>query len=233
MRTLVFDISGPYGHFRKPYAPVSPVTYPFPPPPTVLGMIGAILGLGKDEYHQKLGWDQVRIGIRLLKPAQIYRTAINLVSTKKKETWCRTDTRLQIPHEFLKNPAYRIYVAALPDSLMDRLAKLLKADKTVYTPCLGLAQCLAETRFTADTSAILQPTAKTTRAVIPMTEQVKIEYESGHRYERVRVAARMRPGRIVTEYKEAVTALDAHVRKTVRVQGCELYRINDEHIAFF
>ncbi len=233
MRTIVFDISGPYAHFRKPYAPVSPVTYPFPPPPTVLGMIGAILGLGKDEYHQLLGWEQVRIGIRLLKPVSIYRTAINLISTKKKETWCRTDTRLQIPYEFLKTPAYRIYVAELPANRADRLTELLNAGKTVYTPSLGLAQCLAEVQFVAETIAVVDADAVGTRAVIPMTDKADIEYETGRRYERVRVAARMGPGRIVTEYREAVTVLDADKHKPIRVRNVELYRINNESIAFF
>ena len=30
---LVFDIGGEYGLFKMPYSPMSPVSYPLPPPP--------------------------------------------------------------------------------------------------------------------------------------------------------------------------------------------------------
>ncbi len=82
MKTIVFDIKGDWGHFRKPYAPVSPVTFPFPPPPTALGMIGAICGYGKDEYAERIGWDRVKIAVSLKSPVKRYRTALNLVNTK-------------------------------------------------------------------------------------------------------------------------------------------------------
>ncbi len=50
MRTLVFDVAGEYGQFKRPYSPMSPVSYPFPPPTAVLGMLGAIAGYAKDDY---------------------------------------------------------------------------------------------------------------------------------------------------------------------------------------
>ncbi|MEA3547905.1 MAG: type I-B CRISPR-associated protein Cas5b [Thermodesulfobacteriota bacterium] len=231
MRTIIFDIKGPYAHFRKPYAPASPVTYPFPPPPTVLGMMGAILGLGKDEYHEALGWNDIRIGIRLLKPIQIYRTALNLHNTKK--SWCDIKSRLQIPYEFLKNPAFRIYAANLPEQQADHLTSCLSTGKTAYTPSLGLAQCLAEISFVADAAARPAVDATATFSVIPLRQSTIIEYEPGRRYERVRVAAKMGPDRTVHEYREAVTCLDNNKNQPVMGNGLELYEVNDEYVAFF
>lgn len=231
MRTIIFDISGPYGHFRKPYAPASPVTYPFPPPPTALGMIGAILGLEKNEYHEALAWDRVRIGIRLLTPARVYRTAINLINTK--EGWTSIKSRIQIPYEFLKNPAFRIYAADLPQHYADRLTALLKAGETRFTPSLGLAQCLAEVRFVGDVTAHPASDASAASSVIPLEEITKIEYETGRRYERVRVAVRMGPDRSVHEYRQAVATLDGDASRPIRVKGVELFEVNNEHIAFF
>jgi len=38
METLVFDVKGDLGHFRKFYTTSSPLTFSFPPPPTVRGI---------------------------------------------------------------------------------------------------------------------------------------------------------------------------------------------------
>ncbi len=231
MRTIVFDIQGPYGHFRKPYAPASPVTYPFPPPPAVLGILGAVLGLGKDQYHRQLGWETVRIGIRLLRPVRLFRSALNLVNTKA--GWWEVKSRLQIPYEFLKDPAYRIFVAGLPSNQADRLADLLAEGRSVFTPSLGLAQCLARITLVADTSARPAPGADTTPGVVPLADESRVKYESARRYERLRVPARMAPDRTVIEYRQAVTALDADAGRPLKVKGVELFEVDHENIAFF
>ena len=49
MKCLVFDIKGDYGHFKKYYTTSSPLTFSIPRT-TVSGMIGALIGLDKEEY---------------------------------------------------------------------------------------------------------------------------------------------------------------------------------------
>jgi len=44
MYALSFKIKSQFGHFRNPYTTTFKQTYPFPPKPTVVGIIGAILG---------------------------------------------------------------------------------------------------------------------------------------------------------------------------------------------
>jgi CRISPR-associated protein Cas5 subtype I-B len=41
---ISFRIKSTFGHFRNPYTTTLKQTYPFPPKPTVIGMIGAMLG---------------------------------------------------------------------------------------------------------------------------------------------------------------------------------------------
>ena len=45
---LVFDIEGDMALFRKPYTTTSMVSYPFPPPTAVAGMLGAIVGINHE-----------------------------------------------------------------------------------------------------------------------------------------------------------------------------------------
>ncbi len=41
---LWFEIKAPFGHFRNPYTTSLKQSYPFPPKPTIIGMVGAMLG---------------------------------------------------------------------------------------------------------------------------------------------------------------------------------------------
>ena len=116
-RTVVFDIWGPYGLFRKPYAAVSPVSFPFPPPPAVLGMVGAICGIAKDRLHDTLAWNAVRIGVRPLTPTRTYRAAVNLLNTKDGTDRyfrpAKNACHMQVPFEFLREPSFRVFSPAL------------------------------------------------------------------------------------------------------------------------
>lgn len=236
MRTLVFDIWGPYAHFRKPYAPMSPVSFPFPPPPTVLGMAGAILGLGKEEYHETLNWQNVRVGVALRAPVQVFRAAINLLNTKDgTDKFFRpkagaANLRIQIPYEFLKEPAFRIYLAGLPEAIADRLARTLEAGQTAYTPCLGLAQCLAEVAWIGEGQAMVLPEQSgDTSCAVPLGSSVQIHYEPGRRYQRLQIPAVMDGQRLVHRYQEVVIAEDA---RPIQVDGVQLWRLVKEVITF-
>jgi len=237
MRTLVFDVSGEYGQFKKPYSPMSPVSFPFPPPTAVLGMLGAIIGYEKSEYHQRLGWRDVRIAIGLRAPIENFRAAMNLLQTKDgTDAFFRPraghNTHTQVPFEFLKSPSYRIYVAGLSDEVSQQLAEYLTSGKTAYTVALGLASCIAETDWVGQWEARpLKKTTWTASTVVPLTSDSSIEYEEGRRYHRLRVPAVMDGKRIVHRYREVVVAKDG---QAIRGQGGQdlFYEVDHEIIAF-
>jgi CRISPR-associated protein Cas5h len=236
VRTLVFDITGEYGQFKKPYSPMSPVSFPFPPPTAVLGMLGAILGLAKDEYHEQLGWRDVHIGVQLLAPVRIFRAALNLLNTKEADPFFRPradkNTHIQVPCEFLRSPAFRLYVAGLRDDTADELERLLMAGSTVYTPVLGLAHCLAETRWLGEWEAT-PAGSNTWRAdtVIPLHDGMRVHYAPGRRYHRLRVPAAMDGQRVVHRYQEVVVAEDGQP-----IEGAgrneRFHRVQDATVAF-
>lgn len=51
---VVFEYAGRFGHFLRAEASVSALSYPVPPRPALLGMIGAVLGLEKDTPQVEL-----------------------------------------------------------------------------------------------------------------------------------------------------------------------------------
>jgi CRISPR-associated protein Cas5h len=232
MKSIVFDIKGDWGHFRKPYAPVSPVTFPLPPPPTVLGMIGAICGYGKDEYAERIGWNRVKIAVSLKAPVKRYRTALNLVNTKSNKFFRLVGeaSRSQIPYEFLKSPAYRIFVADASNDCMNDLERYLRSDTTVYTTSLGLAQCIATVSFVGIYQADLLPPGnlKVTSAIPLALGQV--HYDEGGRYTRFRIPHLMRPDRTVEKYSEALVE---EAVQPITVETSHAWRVNDENVLFF
>ena len=233
METVCFDIEGPWGLFRKPYAATSPVSFPVPPPTAVLGLVGAICGYDKQRYHEQIGWESFRAGLRLLRPVRTYRAAINLLNTKdgiepllgcpKGESY-----RIQIPHEVLKEPAYRIWVTGLLDDAARRLVERLAGDGPVYTPTLGTASCLADLHFIGSGEAEPLESSEEVEAlecVVPLDGGGRVEYSAERPYQRLRLPGTMQPDRTVVRYPEVVVADDAG---PVRAAGVERYRLNDD-----
>lgn len=233
MHTVCFEIEGRWGLFRKPYASASPVSYPVPPPTAVLGLVGAICGYGKDEYHERIGWEGFRVGLRLLQPVRSYRAAINLLNTKdgvEKLVGCPKGEsyRIQIPHEVLADPAFRVWVTGLDKEAASALVVRLSGDGPVYTPVLGLASCLADVRFVGEGDAEpLGPSSATEPldCVVPLEEGVEVEYDPTRPYQRLRVPGSMQPDRTVTRYPEIVVADDAG---PIHVSGAQRYRLEDD-----
>ncbi|RMG10479.1 MAG: type I-B CRISPR-associated protein Cas5 [Planctomycetota bacterium] len=232
MRVVAFDVSGPWGLFRKPYAPLSPVSFPFPPPPTVLGLVGSICGFSKEECLSAVGWEEARVAVSLLAPARTVAVGLNLLNTKDgTDRYFRPHKdacRMQIPHEFLRDPAYRLHVALGP-AAGERLEEQLRAGRTVYTPVLGPANCLAEVRFVAAGEPEPAPQGVPVGSVVPLREGVHVDYEQQRPYLRARVPAAMEPGRRVTRYQEIVCALDG---QPLAVEGAELFRLGADVFAF-
>lgn len=234
-RTVAFDIRGSYGHFRKPYAPVSPVTFPFPPPTAVAGMVGAICGIHKDKLADTLGWRNFRVGVRLLRPVSLYRAGINLLNTKRPNTDAyfrpaSESCRMQVPYEMLRDPAFRVYVANAPTEIMDELATRLRQGRTAYTVTLGLANCLATVAPTGDGEASEAGTGlQDVGSVVPLGEGVEVDFPHTRPVQRLRVPAEMDGQRAVHRYQEVVVATDGGPLSCV---GAPVLRLGDDVFCF-
>ncbi len=136
MKVLTFRVWAPYAHFRRPYTTRSPATFSVPPRPTILGMLGAILGLSKDKYPDYL--KDVKVGVKIDGKLRKIRTTINLMDTKENKMIQRT----QMLHELLSDPQYTIAVST-EDELLDELYERLSSRRLHYTPYLGTAQHIA------------------------------------------------------------------------------------------
>jgi len=166
MRVISFKIWGDYAHFRRHYTTSSPLTHSIPPPSALRGLVGAIMGFSRHEYPQILAPHKVFFGVRLLRPVKKIRLGMNYMDTKD-GSWTQLDLRMfrpivkkdghgnprlhtQIRMEFLKDPVFEIFFHHEDDGVMDNFAERLQAHSTVYTPYLGITECIANFEFLWD-----------------------------------------------------------------------------------
>lgn len=237
MRTLVFDVAGEYGLFKKPYSPMSPVSYPLPPPPAVLGMLGALLGIDKDAYHQYFGWERVRVAVALGAPVRTFRAAPNLLQTKDgTDSYFRPragqNTHTQVPCVFLREPRFRLFVAGLDSRVADALTEALQSGQSHYTVTLGLANCLADLTWVGDGERqTLAAGEYAVNTAVALMDGVSVQYEAGRRYQRLRLPAVMDAERVVHRYQEIVLAEDGEPIRVTVPHGV-LQHVGSDCVAF-
>jgi len=238
-RLVIFDVWGELAHFRRFFTTSSPLTFSFPPPTTVRGIVGAILGLSKNEYIEIT--NKLKVGISLLSPIKKVRLGLNFIFTKGssgkfeptlfKDKKQGKSVRTQVHAEFLKDAKYRIYLAG-DDELLDSLLNYLPYRKTEYTVSLGLSECLANFRFVGEFEAKQLEKAQQVRSVIPVKHIENLDLNTPLKIAKERVPVVMNCDRTVLHYEDV--AFEANGRK-ITGEFSNVYRVKElrENIYLF
>jgi CRISPR-associated protein Cas5h len=232
-KLLIFDIYGDYAHFKQFFTTTSPLSFPFPPPPTVNGIIGAIIGLEKkDNYYQRVLLDaNVKIAIGIKKSIKKVRYSLNLINTKK--GFWKIKQRTQIRTEFIKDPKYRIYFTCDNDDIYNQLKEKLENHHSHYTISLGLAYLLADFDYIGeyDFETRAEETASinsivTRNSLLENTLPSFLDVEIF----KMKTPIRMNPERVVEKYE------DIFYERTGKAMECQLKGFqkvgNGENIVF-
>jgi CRISPR-associated protein Cas5h len=211
-KILCFDVWGNYAHFRKFYTTSSPLSFAIPPRTTISGLLGAILGFA-EEYIEIFAPDRSMIGIEVAAPIKKVRMGEKIINTQG-NYWIPVkrgthEPRSPIRREFVKAPKYRIYVHHKNAEIMDKLRDMLNAHKTVFTPYLGISECIASFEFIGVLEAQdLQSEQKLPiRTVIPsglLFSDEAIEFETGKQYRKERMPIYMNRYRVVQKYDDVI-----------------------------
>lgn len=232
---VVFEVWGPYGLFKKPYAPMSPVSFPIPPPTAIFGMVGAIAGWSKEEYLEKIKSENVAVGVRVINPVQRFRSALNLLDTSESFR-LKDERRVQIPFEFLRDPHFRILFWHSNREVIEPLVGALEKNRPVFSPCLGLANCLAEIRYNGLMEAYYRPGREKVEmtCVVPLNGgRPTVHYDlSGRSITRLSLPSRMASNRKILKYQEVVIGEEGEDQRiVVDVRG--YYECGKETLLFF
>ncbi|HHV17215.1 MAG TPA: type I-B CRISPR-associated protein Cas5 [Gelria sp.] len=174
---LVFDVEGDMALFRKPYTTTSMVSYPFPPPTAIAGLIGAIVGINHgaaEDAKNAYFWEHLQdlqIGLSLQHPIRWIKTAVNLM--KFKTANADMTEHIQVKHQLLKKPRYRIYVRG--GSIYPDLKQRLEREEFIYTPCLGPAYALAEMSYQGEYAAEAANEQQGFDTVVPAYEGLELD----------------------------------------------------------
>ena len=217
---LIFDIWGDYAHFKKYYTTSSPLTFSVPPRTAIIGLISAIIGKGKKEYLSLMTKRNAEIAIRIINPVKKVRMTHNLINTKG-GFWIPVkrglhEPRTQIRFEYLKDPKFRVYFRHSDTNIYKLLKMNLKNHKSVYTPCLGISELIADFDFIAEVSVVGSSDDKdfiNIHTAVPLGPDIFKEIDllqPGRKYFKERIPVEMLPGRIVTEYREILYEVDGN-----------------------
>lgn len=206
-RTIVFDLWGDYGYFRRGYTTTSTLSYPFPSRTTLAGIVSGILGYDRDSYYDVFGPKNSAFALQIINPIQKMRINLNLIDTKT--GFILSDNkgqRTQLPAEFLKDVKYRIWLWLDDDSVMQDFFALLSNHKSVYTPYLGISECLAnmclaKENFIEPNEISVSGEYLRVNSIVP-TEKAKIRIEPGKKYGSIKSPAFMNSERVVERFQE-------------------------------
>lgn len=156
-RALGVTVRGDWGHFRRLDTTSVKQSYRVIPRTTVAGLLAGIVGSPRDSYYDVFTPDRSAIAVNVVNPVEVTRLSELELTTNensmkaisgapirriiKRQT--TAEERQRNIYEWLKNPAYRIWVALDDDEFYEDLRTHLENGTTVYTPTIGKSECLA------------------------------------------------------------------------------------------
>lgn len=165
MNMLVFDVSGRMAHFRRFYSSVTSLSYSFPPRNTVIGILAAILGYGKDSYYNIFSKENFGIAIsinnreglrRFMLPTNYLDTDQVSISRLRGSGKVPTAIEYIISTPPETEVSYRMYVMLFNKeyrNVIEELERRISQKEPIYPISLGPANCLASIDFVASTTA--------------------------------------------------------------------------------
>jgi CRISPR-associated protein Cas5h len=222
----VFEVESDMAHFRRPYAITTALSFPVPPRTALCGLVGAILGLPKNDSLREFGDDRAIFGLQLLEPVRSAHCSLNLLDTKENPTFRpkAENPHTQMRYEYIRAPRYRIYFSH--PELSTGLREMVRDGHSVYTPCLGLAWMIAW--FSGEPSVEpgefkAEPYGSAFGSLVRSEDLAgDISWEEAGMYQRLRMPAVMQPDRLVTRYQEYVVETTGRAIQTTLKQHWRL-----------
>ncbi len=237
-KVLTFTLWGDWAHYRRVYTTTSSLTYPFPTRTALSGLIAGILGLERDTYHEIFSKETSAFALNILNPVKTLQINFNLIRTKlgfilrdiKEE-----GKRSQIPIEFIKEPKWKIYIWLEDKSHYQVLKRHLREHTSIYTPCLGLSELIANYHYEGEKTVshpyiVKKGETAQIDAIVKKTSETSIKVEKGKKYGHVKVPGFMNSERIVTKYLELFYEQQG---KPITISRGVYYRIGKENVIFF
>ncbi len=145
---VAFNWKGMIAHFRQFDANSSSLSYSFPPPTVVVGMIAGIFGIERDQYYKLFSKRFLKLSVQILTPLRKIMQTVNYIYATQAShlNMSAPNVHTQIPVEFVVSSqfperpiAYRIFLKFEDDEFARELEKIVTQNKMKYLPYFGSA----------------------------------------------------------------------------------------------
>ena len=140
MKCLVFKVRGDYARCRKSYTTTSALTYLLIHPVAVRGLIGAVLGINREELYEKT--KDIKVAVQVINEIKKDMQSFNLINMKSSDKIFRFPSNV----EFLRDVEYRLFIKS-DENIISELEKSLKQGEFVFTPYLGASEHIAKIEY--------------------------------------------------------------------------------------
>jgi len=155
VQLINFRLRGRFAHFLRAEASASALSYPIPPRTVILGILGAILGISKDEPQRVLEPAKVVITGKLPK-THWHRAKLrkdppaplpNVIrKTNKPDRDTKPEKATLILQEWLFEPVYTVWLS-IPEPYHSALELRLRERRWHFTPYFGLSEMMADIEY--------------------------------------------------------------------------------------
>ncbi len=155
MKLLKFTLRGDFGHFGVRYTTSSKATHFVPLRHTLAGILGAILGIQRDQLSTVFAPSVCKIGLEPVSHLRYFRFPLKQILLKSSSfsSSMNPAQRSIIPFQMLRNPEYVIYFNHYDERIQSKMKSMLENHECHYPPALGLAQLLADFEFIDEVDA--------------------------------------------------------------------------------
>jgi len=185
IKLISFRLKGRFGHFLRADAGASAISYPVPPRTVIMGIVGAVLGMSKDQSQVVLEPLDVAIAGRM--PLTHWHKAKlrkdppdtlpnEIKRTQKQEKNTKPEKATLITQEWLFEPSYEIWIG-LPEPYHSELEGRLKERRWHFQPYLGLSEMMADLEYIGTVEAEKLPEGTYPVETVMRQEHVKPDIE--------------------------------------------------------
>lgn len=240
MGLINFRLSGRFAHFLRAEASASALSYPVPPRTVILGILGAVLGLSKDEPQiilepadialsgklPKTHWHRAKL--RKDPPAPLPHFIKN---TQKLDKNTSPEKATLILQEWLFEPSYSVWVSIPEPHHADLKDRLIKR-QWHFSPSLGLSEMIADIEYLGSNECL--PLPKDTYDVQSIFQQGVGILEMEKIFEKELVIHSLQMPRTVTA--DRVFSHSAYFverdGKPIPVETDQAYKVGDKVVMF-
>lgn len=230
---VIFDCSSDIAMFRKPYTTTSSISFVFPPPTAVAGIIGSILGIDNESHVDGCNaayWSELSgtsVAVKICAPVKWFRGTLNFWNVKNPQK----SPHIQVKHQFLLEPRYRIYVKG---SLEERLRERLSCGDFIYTPYLGVAYAISDIYYRGSCEAM--PVSRGGEAVdtiVPLNGDISIDFLASQKIYKEIVPFSFNEKRALRQTLPVLYSDSVNKIVLKEMDGLDVTRCMDEVVAWF